>query len=183
MLLVFGNFWEKLIEIGNMIDVGVCSGFVVSWYVVLIMVCQVREGCGCGLVVFILVLGVVYYCFGLVYGVYKVGVDKMVFDMVVDFKDVGVDVVVVLIWMGLLVIEWLLGMIEVEFEKFCYIEGMFEWFEYIGYVLWSLFCDFEMMVCSGQILIGVEFGCVYGFKDLGDKFLFLVCDMYQVVLV
>ncbi|WP_425281099.1 SDR family NAD(P)-dependent oxidoreductase [Sphingobium fuliginis] len=71
-----GQFWEKPLAIGNMIDVGVRSGFVASWYAAPHMVKQDR-----GLIVFTSSPGAMHYCFGPAYGAHKAGVDKMAFDM------------------------------------------------------------------------------------------------------
>ena len=179
MLAAPGNFWEKPIEIGNMIDVGVRSGFVASWYAAPLMVRQAQEGRGRGLVAFTSAPGAVHYCFGPAYGAHKAGVDKMAFDMAVDFRDAGVDVAAVSIWMGSLATERLLGMIEAEPEKFSHLEGTLECPEYTGHVLWNLFRDPEMMARSGQTLIGAELGREYGLKDIGDKFPPSVRDMHQ----
>ena len=123
--------------------------------------------------------GAVHYCFGPAYGAHKAGVDKMAFDMAVDFRDAGVDVAAVSIWMGSLATERLLGMIEAEPEKFSHLEGTLERPEYTGHVLWNLFRDPEMMARSGQTLIGAELGREYGLKDIGDKFPPSVRDMHQ----
>lgn len=48
----------------NIFDVGLCFVYVVSWYVVLLMV-----KCCSGLIVFMLLFGVSCYMYGVVYGV------------------------------------------------------------------------------------------------------------------
>lgn len=165
MLPAPGNFWEKPIEIGNMIDVGVRSGFVASWHAAPLLVRQGR-----GLVAFTSAPGSVHYCFGPAYGAHKAGLDKMAFDMAVDFKDAGADVAAVSIWMGSLATERLLEIMKAEPEKFKHLEGTIESPEYTGHVIWGLFNDPKMMERSGKTLIGAEMGREYGLTDIGGKF-------------
>lgn len=160
-----GNFWEKPLEISNMIDVGVRSGFVTSWYVAPHMVKRGR-----GLIVFTSAPGSVHYCFGPAYGAHKAGVDKMAFDMAVDFADAGVNVAAVSIWMGSLTSERLLQLMQAAPEKFKHLEGTLESTEFTGHVVWALYNDPKILDYSGKTLIGAELGKVYGLTDLGGKY-------------
>jgi NAD(P)-dependent dehydrogenase (short-subunit alcohol dehydrogenase family) len=169
-----GNFWEKPLEIANMIDVGVRSGFVASWYVAPQMVKQ-----GKGLIVFTSSPGAVHYCFGPAYGAHKAGMDKMAFDMAVDFKDAGVNVAAVSIWMGSLTSERLLQMMEQAPDKFRHLEGTLESTGYTGHVTWALFNDPALMDYSGKTLIGAEIGRQFGLTDLAGKFPPSVRDLHH----
>ena len=160
-----GNFWEKPLEISNMIDVGVRSGFVASWYAAPHMVKQ-----GKGLIAFTSSPGAAHYCFGPAYGAHKAGMDKMAFDMAVDFRDAGVDVAAVSIWMGALTSERLLQMMAQAPEKFRHLEGTLESTGYTGHVVWALFNDPKMLQYSGSTLIGAEAGKGYGITDIAGKF-------------
>jgi NAD(P)-dependent dehydrogenase (short-subunit alcohol dehydrogenase family) len=160
-----GNFWEKPLEIGNMINVGVRSGFVASWFAAQTMVKQDR-----GLIVFTSAPGSVYYCLGPAYGAHKAGVDKMAYDMAVDFKDAGANVAVVSIWMGSLMSERLLQLMQAAPEKFKHLEGTLESTEFTGHVIWGLFNDPELPQLSGKTLIGAELGRKYGITDVGGKY-------------
>lgn len=159
-----GQFWEKPLAISNMIDVGVRSGFVASWYAAPHMVKQGR-----GLIVFTSAPGSVHYCFGPAYGAHKAGLDKMAFDMAVDFKDAGVNVAAVSIWMGALTTERLLLLMQAAPEKFKHLEGTLESPEFTGHVIWALYNDPRIMDYSGRTLIGAEMGAVYGLTDLGAR--------------
>lgn len=174
MLPAPGNFWEKPLQIGNMIDVGVRSGFAASWFAAPMMVKQGR-----GLVVFTSAPGAVHYCFGPAYGAHKAGVDKMAADMAVDFKDAGVDVAAVSIWMGSLATERLLSLMAAEPEKFKHLEGAIESPEFTGHVVWALFNDPAMMDVSGRTLIGAELGKTYGIADIGGKYPPSVRDLHH----
>jgi NAD(P)-dependent dehydrogenase (short-subunit alcohol dehydrogenase family) len=129
---------------------------------------MVRQGKG--LIVFTSAPGAVHYCFGPAYGAHKAGLDKMAADMAVDFKDAGVGVAAVSIWMGSLTSERLLAMMAAAPEKFRHLEGTLESTGYTGHVAWAMFNDPEMMALSGKTLIGAEIGQQYGITDIGDKF-------------
>jgi NAD(P)-dependent dehydrogenase (short-subunit alcohol dehydrogenase family) len=159
-----GNFWEKPMAIGNMINVGVRSGFTASWCAAPMMVKRGR-----GLIVFTSSSGAVHYCLGPAYGAHKAGVDKMAADMAVDFKDAGVDVAAVSIWMGSLTTERLLRLMAAAPEKFKHLEGKLESPELTGHVIWGLFRDPEGMKMSGQTLIGAELARKYAIADIGGQ--------------
>ena len=160
-----GQFWEKPIEIGNMITVGVRSGFITSWYAAPHMVTQDK-----GLILFTSSPGSMHYCFGPAYGAHKAGSDKMAFDMGVDFADAGANVAAVSVWMGSLTTERLMGMMEAMPERFAHLEGMLESPDYTGHVAWALLNDPEMMRFNGKTIIGAEVGKDYGITDIGGKF-------------
>lgn len=174
LLTAPGNFWEKPLEISNMIDVGVRSGFVASWYAAPHMVKQGR-----GLIVFTSAPGAVHYCFGPAYGAHKAGMDKMAFDMAVDFRDAGVNVAAVSIWMGSLMSERLLQLMKEAPEKFKHLEGTLESTGYTGHVVWALFNDPKLMDLSGKTLIGAEVGKGYGLTDIDGQFPPSVRDLHH----
>jgi NAD(P)-dependent dehydrogenase (short-subunit alcohol dehydrogenase family) len=160
-----GNFWEKPLKIGDMINVGVRSGFVASWYAAPHMVSQ-----GKGLILFSSSPGAAHYCFGPAYGAHKAGMDKMAFDMGVDFADAGVEVAAVSVWMGALTSERLLGMIEEDPEKFEHLEGQLESTGLTGHVAWALFNDPRMMDYNGKTLVGADVAKSYGITDIGGNY-------------
>jgi NAD(P)-dependent dehydrogenase (short-subunit alcohol dehydrogenase family) len=164
MLPAPGNFWEKPREVGDMINVGVRSGFVASWHAAPTMVRQ-----GSGLIVFTSAPGAVHYCFGPAYGAHKAGVDKMAADMAVDFNDAGVDVAAVSIWMGSLATERLLNLMAAAPEHFKHLEGTLESPEFTGHVIWALYNDPKLMELSGRTVIGAEMGQRYGVTDIGGR--------------
>jgi NAD(P)-dependent dehydrogenase (short-subunit alcohol dehydrogenase family) len=161
-----GQFWEKPIEIGEMITVGLRSGFITSWYAAPHMARQ-----GSGLVVFTSSPGSMHYCFGPAYGAQKAGSDKMAFDMGVDFADAGLDVAAISVWMGSLSTERLLTMMAAMPELQERLEGTLESPEYTGEVVWAIYNDPEKMKkFNGKTIIGAEVGQDYGIKDIGGKF-------------
>jgi NAD(P)-dependent dehydrogenase (short-subunit alcohol dehydrogenase family) len=157
-----GNFWEKPLEIVDMLDVGLRSSYVASWIAAPIMVAQGR-----GLILFTSASGAVHYVYGPAYGAHKAGTDKFAADMGVDFAGTGVASVSV--WMGALRTERLLQLIASDPEKFAYLEGQCETPEFTGHVAWALYNDPELASLSGQTVIGAEMAVKYGIKDEGGR--------------
>lgn len=158
-----GHFWEKPLEIGNMIDVGVRSSFVASWYAAPIMAAQ-RSG----LVVFTSAPGAVHYVFGPAYGAHKAGVDKMAADMAIDFREFGVAALSV--WMGSLATGRVLDLIAADPVKYGRLSDSLETPEYTGHVIWGLFNDPDLLALSGQTVIGADMGKRYGITDAGGRY-------------
>ena len=157
-----GHFWQKPLAVGDMINVGVRSGFVAGWHAAPMMVEQ-----GKGLIVFTSAPGSVHYVFGPAYGAHKAGVDKMAADMAVDLREA--NVAALSIWMGSLATERLLAMIAAEPIKYGHLADALETPEFTGQVIWALFNDPDLMTLSGQTVIGAEMGRRYGVTDRGGK--------------
>lgn len=159
-----GNFWEKPLKLADMIDVGIRSSYVASWLAAPIMVRQNH-----GLIVFTSASGAAHYSMGPAYGAHKAGIDKMAFDMDVDFKDAGADVASVSIWMGALATDRLLAIIASDQEKYGYLRNQIETPEFTGHVVWALHNDPKLAEISGQTLIGAELAIKYGIRDEGGR--------------
>lgn len=159
-----GNFWEKPLKLADMINVGIRSGYVASWYGAPMMVEQ-----GKGLIIFTSSTGSVHYVFGPSYGAHKAGMDKMAFDMAVDFGHAGADVAAISLWMGAVLTDRLKRMIADEPEKFGALEGTSESPEFTGDLIWALYNDPKLMERTGKTLIGAELALEYGIKDTGER--------------
>lgn len=157
-----GHFWEKPIEIVDMLDVGLRSGYVASYYAAPLFIRQRR-----GMVVFTSASGAVHYVFGPAYGAHKAGMDKFAADMAVDFKDY--NVAALSIWMGTLLTDRLRQVIASDPAKFGHLERSAETPEFTGHVIWALHNDPQLMDLSGQTLIGAEMALKYGIKDEGGR--------------
>lgn len=157
-----GHFWEKPLKLVDMLDVGLRSGYVASYFAAPAMVKQRR-----GLVIFTSASGAVHYVFGPAYGAHKAGMDKLAADMAVDFKEFGVAALS--IWMGALLTDRLKLMIEAEPEKFGYLADRVETPEFTGHVIWALYNDPGLMELSGQTVIGAEMARKYGITDEGGR--------------
>ena len=150
-----GQFWEKPLSLSRMIEVGVRSSYVASWYAAPLMVRQRR-----GLIAFTSSPGAVHYCMGQGYGAHKAGLDKLAADMAVDFAETGVAAVS--LWMGALASERLLGMIANDPDKYGHLPALLEPPEFTGQVIWGLWNDPDLAGLAGQTMIGAELGLKYG---------------------
>lgn len=73
------------------------------------------------------------------------------------------------IWMGTLMTERMLAMIDMEPEKYGPLAESMETPEFTGHIIWALFNDPKLMDISGQTLIGADTAIEYGIKDKNDK--------------
>ena len=159
-----GNFWEKPLKLADMIDVGIRSSYVASWLAAPHMVAA-----NSGLIVFTSASGAAHYSMGPAYGAHKAGVDKMAFDMAVDFRAAESRVSALSIWMGALATDRLLAIIAAEPEKYGYLKAQIETPEFTGHVVWALCNDLELGEISGQTVIGAEMAMKYGITDAGGR--------------
>jgi NAD(P)-dependent dehydrogenase (short-subunit alcohol dehydrogenase family) len=153
-----GHFWEKPLQIADMLDVGLRSSYVASYYAAPMMTARRH-----GLIVFTSASGAVHYVYGPAYGAHKAGMDKFAADMAVDLKDY--NVAALSIWMGALQTERLKLLIASDPLKYGYLEGVTETPEFTGHVIWALYNDPKRMEISGQTVIGAEMGMKYGIQD------------------
>jgi NAD(P)-dependent dehydrogenase (short-subunit alcohol dehydrogenase family) len=157
-----GNFWEKPLQIVDMLDVGLRSGYVASYYAAPLMIAR-RSG----LILFTSASGAVHYVYGPAYGAHKAGMDKFAADMAVDFKPY--NVAVMSIWMGALLTDRLKMVIAADREKYGHLEDAAETPEFTGHIVWALYNDPALLEMSGQTVIGAEMAMKYGIKDRADR--------------
>lgn len=157
-----GNFWEKPLKMADMIDVGIRSSYVASWHAAPLMLAQSR-----GLIVFTSASGAVHYSLGPAYGAHKASLDKMAFDMGVDFAQESAAVSAVSVWMGPVLTERLKAVIQSDREKFGELEEASESPEFTGHIIWALFNDPALSEKSGKTFIGAELATSYGILDAG----------------
>jgi len=151
-------FWEKPLELGDVLDVGLRSAYVASWHAAPLMVRQGR-----GLIVFTSSPGSVCYMHGPAYGAQKAGVDKMAADMAVDFRDTGV--VTVSIWMGILLTERFRGAFAGHADALAETAKHAETPEFTGHLTNALYYDPNVGDLSGHTVIGAELADRYGITD------------------
>ena len=163
-----GVFWEKPLKLADLIDVGVRSSYVASWHAVPLMLEQGREDSP-GLIVFTSASGAVHYTFGPAYGAHKAGMDKMAWDMAVDFRHAEVPVAAASIWMGAVMTERLRMVIDSDPATFGVLEDRAETAEFTGHVVWELFNDALLSGRSGGTFIGAELAREYGVMDAGGR--------------
>lgn len=153
-----GNFWEKPVEVGDLFDVGLRSSYVATYYAVPMMIAQ-----GSGLIAFTSSSGAAHYMLGPAYGAHKAGMDKLAADMAIDLEGTGVSTVS--IWMGGLLTERVLQLIESNPEKFGPMKKMMETPELTGEVIWSLVNDSALSDYNGKTVIGADMAKHYGIRE------------------
>jgi NAD(P)-dependent dehydrogenase (short-subunit alcohol dehydrogenase family) len=157
-----GGFWEKPLELVDLLDVGLRSAYVCSYYAAPLMVRQHH-----GLIVFTGSQGGVCYMLGPAYGAHKAGEDKFAADMGYELRDHGVAVAC--IWCGGVLTDRLRRILDSDPERFAGVEDMCETPEFTGHVIWGLYNDPERMERTGQSLIGAELAIEYGITDEGGR--------------
>jgi len=151
-------FWEKPLAASvDLLDVGLRSGLVASYYAAPLLVEAAR-----GLVVFTSAPGAVHYQYGAAYGAHKAGMDKFAADMAVDFRPFGVAAVS--IWMGAVLTERLQQVID-SGPEFAFLDDIAETPEFTGHVIAALAADPDLLAVSGRTLIGAEVAEEYGISD------------------
>jgi NAD(P)-dependent dehydrogenase (short-subunit alcohol dehydrogenase family) len=151
-------FWDKPLALADVLDVGLRSSYVASWYAAPLLAARER-----GLIAFTSSPGSVCYMHGPAYGAQKAGVDKMAADMAVDFRDT--NVATVSIWMGILLTEKLRAAFVGQPEVLANTAEHAETPEFTGYLIDALFGDADLAGLSGRTLIGAELAERYGITD------------------
>lgn len=157
-----GGFWEKPLNLLDILNVGMRSHYVASYYAAPLMVRQQS-----GLIVHTSSFGGRCYMHGPAYGAGKAAVDKMAHDMAVDLRPHGVACVS--IWMGLLRTERTMKVFDVEPEKYAELMQATESPEFTGRVVAALARDPQRMEKSGRIWVGAELGALYGASDIDGR--------------
>ena len=157
-----GGFWEKPLELVDILEVGLRSSYVASYYAAPIMIRQ-----GSGLITFTSSFGSACYMHGPAYGAQKVGYDKLAADMAVDFEDTGVAAVS--LWLGPLLTERTEVVLRHRGEQYDDFMAMAETPQFNGRVIHALANDPALMEKSGQTLVTAELAIEYGLTDEGGK--------------
>lgn len=156
-------FWEKDLDAQNILDVGLRSSYVASWYAARIMAKQKS-----GLIAFGSSFGASCYMHGPAYGAQKAGVDKMAHDMAIDLEPYNVQAVS--IWMGPLLTERAIIAAEVHPEQYKEFMQTAETPNFTGHILHAIASDPKAAEISGHTLIGAEVARDrYKLKDRDNK--------------
>ncbi|MFC9790668.1 SDR family NAD(P)-dependent oxidoreductase [Rhodococcus sp. NPDC127528] len=158
-LTLKGPFWEKPLSLQDVLDVGMRSTYVSSYYAGPLLAAN-----GEGLVVNTSSFGGACYMHGPAYGAGKAAVDKMAHDMAVDFRPY--NVAVVSLWMGLLKTERTMAAFAADPAAYDGLAATAESPEFTGRVIDALARDPELMNRSGRVLIGAEVGEELGVVDV-----------------
>ena len=157
-----GGFWEKPLELGNILDIGLRSAYVTSYYAARLMVKNQR-----GLITFTSSFGSVCYMHGPAYGAQKAGIDKFAADMAVDLENE--NVAAISLWLGPQLTERTDVVLKHQPEQYEGFMAMAETPEFNGRVIHALANDPQLMERSGQTLITAELALEYGIKDVDGR--------------
>ena len=155
-------FWQKPIKLADVLNVGLRSAYVASWYAAPLLIANDK-----GLIAFTSSPGSVCYMHGPAYGAQKAGVDKLAADMAVDFRGTGVSTVS--IWMGILLTEKLRAAFARHPDALAKTAAHAETPEFTGYLIDALYRDPEVSALSGHTVIGAELAQRYGLTDEGGR--------------
>jgi NAD(P)-dependent dehydrogenase (short-subunit alcohol dehydrogenase family) len=154
-----GRFWERPLEMADVITVGLRSHYVASYYAAPLLIANGR-----GLIVNTGHYGAVCYSDfrGPAYGAQKAGADKMAADMAKELRPR--NVAAVSIWMGGLDTERARAYLATlpENQRTQKRESP----QFTGRVIAALYASERMMELSGRALIGAELGALLGATDI-----------------
>ncbi len=157
-----GGFWEKPLDLVDILDIGLRSSYVASYYAAPLMVRQ-----GSGLICFTSSFGGVCYMHGPAYGAQKAGYDKFAADMAVDLENTGVAAVS--LWLGPLLTERTEVVLRHRGEQYDDLMALAESPQFNGRVILALANDPKLEEKSGQTLVTAELAIEYGIADEGGK--------------
>ena len=153
-----GGFWEKPLDLMHILDVGLRSAYVASYYAAPLMVQQES-----GLITFTSSYGSACYMHGPAYGAQKVGCDKFAADMAVDLA--AHQVAAVSLWLGPLLTERTAIVMRHRKEQYADFMAQAETPPFNGRVIHALANDPTLASRSGQTLITAELALEYGLTD------------------
>lgn len=157
-----GGFWERPLALVNILDVGLRSGYVASFYAAPLMIRT-----GGALIAFTSSFGSACYMHGPAYGAQKAGVDKFAADMGVDLKEH--DVAAISIWMGMLRTERSVKAATERPDQYGEILNNAETPEFTGRLIAAVHADPQRMALTGQTVIGAELAERYDMTDEGGR--------------
>jgi NAD(P)-dependent dehydrogenase (short-subunit alcohol dehydrogenase family) len=155
-------FWDKPLKLAKVLDVGLRSAYVATWYAAPLLLRAERA-----LIAFTSSPGSVCYLHGPAYGAQKAGVDKMAADMAVDFAGTGVSTVS--LWMGVLLTERIRRAFDGDPESMAAFAEHAETPQFSGRLIDAIYRDPRLDELSGRTLIGAELAARYGITDEGGR--------------
>ena len=154
-------FWEKRLEQQMVLDVGLRSTYVASYFAGPLLAQGGR------LVVNTSSFGGTCYMHGPAYGAVKAGVDKMAHDMAEDFRPFGVAAVS--LWMGMLRTERTEALFASNDHRYAELTQHAESAEFPGRIIAALAASPDRMSYSGRVLVGAEVAAELGVTDVDGR--------------
>ncbi|MHC8400368.1 SDR family NAD(P)-dependent oxidoreductase [Pseudomonas sp. MDT1-17] len=156
-----GPFWEKPLDLVRILDVGLRSAYIASYYAAPLLL---KRG---GLICFTSSFGAGCYMHGPAYGAQKAGCDKLAADMAIDFE--GRGVAALSLWLGPQLTERTRIAGEQHGEQYRAFLADAETPQFTGRVIHALLNDPQLIAFSGQTLITAEIAAGYGISEAGGR--------------
>ncbi|MHC5348844.1 SDR family NAD(P)-dependent oxidoreductase [Metapseudomonas furukawaii] len=153
-----GPFWEKPLELVDILDIGLRSAYVASYHAAPLLLRNGR-----GLIAFVSSFGAGCYMHGPAYGAQKAGCDKFAADMAVDLE--GTGVAALSLWLGPQRTERTAIAGAERADQYEAFMAMAETPEFNGRVIHALLNDPNLQALSGQTLITAELAPGYGISE------------------
>ena len=157
-----GGFWEKPLGLVDILDVGLRSAYVASYFAAPLMVAARR-----GLIAFTSSFGASCYMHGPAYGAQKAGLDKFAADMAVDLQPY--QVASVSLWLGPQLTERTAAAGRSRPDQYEAFLRTGETPQFNGRIIHALANDPGLMSLSGQTLISAELAQRYGITEEGGR--------------
>lgn len=157
-----GGFWEKPLELVSILDVGLRSAYVTSYYAAPLMIRR-----RAGLIAFISSFGSSCYMHGPAYGAQKAGLDKLAADMGVDLE--SYSVAAASLWLGPQITERTMAALKARPDQYGQFLQQAETPQYNGRVIHALASDPQVMRFNGKTLITAEVARDYGITEEGGR--------------
>lgn len=154
-------FWEKGLDQQVVLDVGLRSTYVATYYAAPLLLAGGR------LVVNTSSFGGTCYMHGPAYGAVKAGVDKMAHDMAEDFRPHGVPAVS--LWMGFLRTERTEPLFTSNDHRYAALTQHAESAQFPGRVIAALAMHPGRMSYSGRVLVAAELAAELGVVDIDGR--------------
>ncbi|WP_323753296.1 SDR family NAD(P)-dependent oxidoreductase [Marinobacter sp.] len=153
-----GPFWNKPLDMVEMLNVGLRSSYIASYFAAPLLLKAPRA-----LIAFTSSFGADCYMHGPAYGAQKAGIDKMAFDMAADFSDTNVSTAS--LWLGPQRTERSAIAAEARADTYEAVMAHAETPEFNGRVILAMLGDPELPELSGHTLITAELAEKYGITD------------------
>jgi NAD(P)-dependent dehydrogenase (short-subunit alcohol dehydrogenase family) len=157
-----GGFWEKPLELADILDVGLRSAYIASYFAAPLMVRARR-----GLIAFTSSFGASCYMHGPAYGAQKAGLDKFAADMAVDLE--AHAVACLSLWLGPQLTERTAVAARSKPEQYREFLSQGETPQFNGRIIYALARDPQLMQFTGQTLISAEVAQRYGITEEGGR--------------
>lgn len=155
-------FWEKSVDQVDILDVGLRSHYISSYYAAPLLLAN-----GAGLIVITSSFGGRIYAHGPAYGAGKAGADKMAHDMGIDFRPH--NVAVVSIWLGLLLTARTRRAMASQPGQYADMADSMETPEFTGLIIDALARDPGLLEKSSRVWLGAELAELYGITDINGN--------------